>query len=98
MNAPEPPETTGCKAILTEVGDDDSPGIAHYYEDHMSLAVDEEADLAPDFRREPGEVPGEFPGHQKFDGSPAMVEIFKPLDLTGLQPESASEKSFHRIK
>jgi len=96
--APEPPKTTGRKAILPEVGDDDSPGIAHDHEGDMTLAVDQKADLAPNFRREPGEVPGEFTGYQKFDGGSTIVQIFKPLDMAGFQTKSVSEKSFHRKK
>ena len=62
MNAPESPEPTGRQSILTEVRDDDSPGITHDHEGNTTLSVDEKADLATNFKGEQRNFPGEFPG------------------------------------
>lgn len=72
------------RAIFLKIREHDRLVAADYYMGYPALAVDQETDLAADFKREPGNCLGEFRRDNKGRcGSPA-VEVIQAADVVCL--------------
>jgi hypothetical protein len=76
--AAQPPPTT---PVFAEVGDEDLLVVPHYGEADLTLAVDDDPDLTPDFLGELGEVPGQFRGDDLLRGDLTTIDTLQGLYL-----------------
>lgn len=78
-------QTPPAGSIFLKIRDHDRLVVADHYMGYPALAVDQETDLAVDFKREPANGLGEFRRDDKGRRGPATVEIVQAADLVCLQ-------------
>jgi hypothetical protein len=64
---------------------------------HFTLAVDQQADLTPDFMGKVAQIAGELGANQELGLNAAAVKVLKSSDLIGFKTGRISKKFFHRI-
>ena len=78
-------QTPPAGSIFLKIRDHDRLVVADYYMSYPALAVDQEADLAADFKRDAANGLGEFRRDDKRRRASATVEIVQAADLVCLE-------------
>ena len=81
VDAPQTLEPAFAAAVTAEVGDEDLFVVTYDSEDNLTLAVDDNPDLASYFLGELGEVAGELRRDDLLGGDPAAVDPLQSLYL-----------------
>jgi hypothetical protein len=97
VEATEAPEAPFGDPLPLQIGEHDLSGIADAHPFHLTLAVDEDSDLAADLSRELGELPRELLGHEVVWGQTPLVELLEAVAIAGLEPDDVALDAMNEI-
>ena len=85
MNAAQAPQAAAPQAETAQVGNDDLTVVADDDIFHRPLAIDDDPQLAMEFRGTFGQIPGQLAGNYLGGRDAAMINPLQSLDLTRLE-------------